>query len=62
MGKGTTQETRNLRRIAGTIRVSAVEAATSPDGTFSNYSLHMLKMADDLEERADGIERITFAI
>jgi hypothetical protein len=62
MGQGTTIETRNLRRIAGAIRIGAVEAATSLDGSFSGYSLQMRKVADDLEERAYGIERIAFAI
>jgi len=62
MGQGTTLETRNLRRIAGDFRISAVEAATCSNESFSGYSLHMRKVADDLDDRAYGIERVTFAI
>jgi hypothetical protein len=56
MGQGTTLETRNLRRIAGHLRVSAVEAATCPNEAFSGYSLQMRKVADELDARAHGIE------
>ena len=62
MGQGTTRETRNLRHIAGLLRVSATEAATCPNDAFSGYGLQMRKVADDLEERANGIEMIAFAI
>jgi hypothetical protein len=62
MGQGTTFETRNLRRIAGDFRISAVEAATCSNEAFSSYSLNMRKVADDLDDRAYGIERVTFAI
>jgi hypothetical protein len=62
MGQGTTPETRNLRRIAGTFRVSAIEAATCSNEAFSGYCAHMRKAADELDERAYGIERVTFAI
>jgi hypothetical protein len=39
-----------------------VEAATCSSKSFSGYSLHMRKVADDLEARAYGIERVSFAI
>jgi hypothetical protein len=62
MGQGTTPETRNLRLIAGHLRLSAIEAATSPSEAFSGYSLQMQKVADELDERAYEIERVVFAI